>query len=91
MSDHPNPLRVWWIPQVPMEAFHVDVQSPREAMLVLDTLARYDLFQYENNVKPDYTNMGGTEELVDGEWETVDDEELEDMVANADGDAWVTS
>lgn len=52
-------LRVWWVPQVPMTAFYVPVQSEEEAVLVLDTLARYDAFQFENNVKPDYCNIGG--------------------------------
>lgn len=52
-------LRVWWVPQVPMKAFHVPVKNLREAALTLDTLARYDLFQYENRVKPDYANAGG--------------------------------
>jgi hypothetical protein len=52
-------LRVWWIPQVPMAAFHVPVASLREAKLILDTLARYDLFQLEHRVKPDFCNAGG--------------------------------
>jgi hypothetical protein len=52
-------LRVWWIPQVPMEAFVVDVKTLEEAKLLLRVLAAYDIFQYETNVKPDYTNAGG--------------------------------
>jgi hypothetical protein len=61
-------LRVWWIPQVPMEAFNVDVQTPQEAHKILQVLADYDLFQYENRVKPDYANAGGLNVFEDGEW-----------------------
>lgn len=61
-------LRVWWVPQVPMKAFYVPVESPQEATKLLETLARYDLFQYNNNVKPDYANAGGLEVFEGGEW-----------------------
>jgi hypothetical protein len=63
-------LRVWWIPQVPMEAFRVPVKSIDEAKLLLDTLAKYDIFQYEHNVKPDFANAGGLEmyDEENGEW-----------------------
>lgn len=52
-------LRVWWIPQVPMPAFHVPVVSVSEARLILKTLAEYDLFQLAHKVKPDFCNAGG--------------------------------
>jgi hypothetical protein len=52
-------LRVWWIPQVPMKPFYVSVNSINEALLLVDTLGRYDAFQLENNVKGDYANAGG--------------------------------
>jgi hypothetical protein len=61
-------LQIWWIPQVPMESFNMPVASIEEATLLLKTLARYDLFQYENNVKPDYCNMGGLSIFENGEW-----------------------
>ena len=61
-------FRVWHIPQVPMNPFHVPVNDIREAKLVLDVLARYDSFQFENNVKPDYSNAAGLEVFEDGEW-----------------------
>lgn len=63
-----NDLRVWHIPQIPMGAFHVHVDSLEEARKVLDTLANYDLFQFENNIKPDYCNMNGLEVFENGEW-----------------------
>ena len=55
-------LRVWWIPQVPGKPFYVNVSSVKEAGFLMDTLARYDAFQYENNIKPDYCNVGGLQE-----------------------------
>lgn len=61
-------LRVWWIPQVPMKPFIVPVSNLREAKLLLATLANYDLFQLENNIKPDYSNVGGLSVFEDGEW-----------------------
>lgn len=64
-----NKLRVWWIPQVPAPPmFHVEVETPEEAVKIMDVLANYDLFQYENKIKPDYSNVGGLEQLEDGEW-----------------------
>jgi hypothetical protein len=54
-------LRVWWIPQIPGEPFHVPVASPEEAKKILDVLAQYDLFQLENRIKPDFANAGGLE------------------------------
>ena len=61
-------LRVWWIPQVPMDAFYVSVNNAIEAKLILNTLADYDQFQLDNNIKPDYSNTGGLEVFEDGEW-----------------------
>ena len=52
--DKEGDLRVWWIPQVPIKAFEVDVKSPEEGKKTLRVFAEYDLFQYKNNVKPDY-------------------------------------
>lgn len=52
-------LRVWWIPQVPMKPFEVDVSSVEEGVKLMDTLADYDAFQFENKIKPDYCNAGG--------------------------------
>lgn len=61
MSKKPKhgDLQVWWVPQVPMKSFRVDVATVVEGKLLLDALAQYDLFQFHNNVKPDYSNAGG--------------------------------
>lgn len=68
-------LRVWWIPQVPMKPFIVPVENLREAKLLLSTLADYDIFQFENNIKPDYSNAGGLEVFENGEWADWEDED----------------
>lgn len=64
-------LQVWWIPQIPMDnPFTVDVKNIDEAKLLLDTLANYDLYQLENRIKPDFSNVGGLrvwDENSDGE------------------------
>lgn len=67
-SPKEGDLRLWWIPQVPMKPFHVYVSSVEQAMLLFDTLAQYDLFQLDNNIKPDYSNAGGLEVWENGEW-----------------------
>lgn len=61
-------MRVWWIPQVPGKSFDVDVSSIDEGWWLLDVLADYDLFQWRNNIKPDYSNAGGLSIFEDGEW-----------------------
>ena len=37
----------------------VDVQNFVEAKFLMDALAKYDIFQFENRIKPDYCNVGG--------------------------------
>jgi hypothetical protein len=70
-------LRVWWIPQVPGEAFHVPVSSKEEGKLITTVLAFYDLFQLSHNIKPDYTNAGGIQVYEGGEWVDIDEDEDE--------------
>lgn len=60
-------LSVWWIPQVPMKSFRVDVPNVESGALILKTLADYDLFQYDNDVKGDYSNAGGLDEWDENE------------------------
>lgn len=64
-------LRVYHIPQVPMKAFYVPVKSVAEGKKVMDILAAYDAFQFENNIKPDYCNINGLEVFDEGEQEWV--------------------
>lgn len=60
--------RIFWIPQVPMQPFHWAVDDPQQGKAILDLLADYDKFQFENHVKPDYCNAGGLQVLEQGEW-----------------------
>ena len=73
-------MRVWWVTQIPMDAFYVPVSSVEEAKKVMDLLAYYDLWQLNNNVKPDFCNAGGLQvwdeeakEWYDWDMETEDD------------------
>jgi len=76
-------FKVWHIPQVPMQAFEAKTDSLAVAKTVMDQLALYDLFQFENNVKPDYCNAQGISEWneEEQEWWDVDAEELEERLA----------
>lgn len=84
MSTKPKKgdLRVWWIPQIPMVPFRVPVKTPEEAILLLNALAKYDLFQLEHNIKPDFSNTGGLEsfnDYDDGEWSDWENDEGESI------------
>lgn len=68
-SLHTSPYRVWHIPQIPGKPFIVDCDTVAEAAKFLDVLAQYDLFQYENRIKPDYSNAAGI--LI---WDVIADE-----------------
>lgn len=54
-------LRVWHCPQIPCTPFHRPVRSLVEAKNLIEALADYDLFQLQNNIKPDYCNASGLE------------------------------
>lgn len=53
-----------------MKHFFVEVKDLEEAKLIFNTLANYDLFQYKNHIKPDYSNATVLEEYdeEDKEW-----------------------
>jgi hypothetical protein len=83
MTKRKENLRVWWIPQVPMRPFYVPVRSVKEAKLILNTLADYDLFQYDTNVKLDYTSAGGLQ-IQEGEewieWSNEEGDEIDEVM-----------
>ena len=70
-------LRVAHYPQLPCKPFIVEVKDIKEAKKIIDILANYDLFQYENNIKPDYCNTSVVEEFNEEtqEWNDWYDEE----------------
>ena len=71
-------LRIWWIPQIPGEPFYVNVKDLEQAELIYNTLTDYDIFQYANRIKPDYSNTGDLEVYEGGEWADWYDEEMDD-------------
>ncbi len=75
-------LKVVHIPQVPMKGFEVEVSSVEEGVKVMNILANYDLFQLENNIKPDYFNVSFLQ-MYD---ETLTDQDLIEMELE---DRWV--
>lgn len=76
-------FKVWHIPQVPMKAFEFETDDLAVAATVMEQLAFYDLFQFENNVKGDYSNAQGISEWSEEEqeWWDIDDFELEERLA----------
>jgi hypothetical protein len=70
-------IRVAHFPQVPCKPFHVEAKNLEEARLITNTLANYDLFQFENRIKPDYANATVVEEFdeEEGEWISWSDDE----------------
>lgn len=70
-------LRISHFPQIPCKPFIVEVKDLEEAKLISNTLANYDLFQYENKIKPDYCNATVVEEFdeAENEWVSWCDEE----------------
>lgn len=75
-GEYVGQLRVWWIPQVPMQPFFVHVPDVEQGVRILHALAQYDLFQFDNNVKPDYCNAGGLMMWDGDEWVDWEDEGL---------------
>lgn len=79
VSKFPAPklgsLRIWWIPQIPMDAFEWPVADFAQAALMLDALAAYDDFQFAKRVKGDYANTGGLQIFDGSEWSDWEDEE----------------
>lgn len=72
-------IRVWHIPQVQGKPFYVHTDDIREAKKICNILAAYDLFQLENNIKPDFSNVSGVHQFDEHENEWIDwDIETED-------------
>ena len=54
-------LQIWWVPQIPGESFTVPVESVEQGRWLCGVLADYDLLQFRNDIKPDYSNAGGVQ------------------------------
>ena len=68
MTEQQKKFRVSHFPQIPCKPFCVEVKNAAEAKKIVDVLAQYDLFQFENNIKPDYANATSIQVFEDGEW-----------------------
>lgn len=78
-------FRVWHIPQVPGEPFLYPVDGLNTGKMILDILAKYDLFQLEHRIKPDFANVNGISFRhpvhTNNEWWNIDPDD-EDEVAD---------
>ena len=57
-------LCVWWVANVPGEAYRRAVANIDEAVLLINSLAEYDHFLLEMILRPDHNSMGGLEFLM---------------------------
>lgn len=87
MTDHTEPregdLRIWYIPQVPMEPFEKHIPFHGAATLedaaeLLNTIIEFSIFEFEHHVKPDYSDVAGISRFEDGEWCDLDESEWEE-------------
>ena len=82
-------LQVWHIPQVPGKALNIAVATPQEGKRLMDVLAAYDLFQFHNRIKPDYSNASGLNVFEGGEWVTwysEDGDDIDELTINEVGE-----
>ena len=79
MTDFtPTKFKLWYIHQVPGKPFESEIDDPKVGQLILDTLYQVALYQFDNNMIPDYANAGGINYLdEDGDWCYYDPEEWE--------------
>jgi hypothetical protein len=69
----PGTLAVWHKPhrdeQIEVEGtFYVTVRSPEQALEVLEILQEYDIFQFHNKVKLEYTGCSGLMIFLEDQW-----------------------
>ena len=65
-------FKVWYVPQVSMKAFEVECETAEQAQEALDLITNFSNFEFENNVKPDYSDAGGVVEWDETEQEWCD-------------------
>ena len=74
MNRKNGSLMVYWIPQVPGKPFEIEcgnvanLHDLKSAAMLLDALARYDKFLYENRHRVDYASAGGLLVWYGDEW-----------------------
>lgn len=57
--------RIWYVPQIPCESFKREYSSVEECLETLELLTDFSRFEYENKIKPDYSEMFGMEYWCD--------------------------
>jgi hypothetical protein len=84
MAEHKK-YRAWYIPQVPGKAFEVETDSLAEAVKIENLLVDFSIFEYDNHIKPDYSDAGGVDEWdeEEGEWSSLDEDEVEEKLRTA--------
>lgn len=72
-------FRAVYVPQVPMHALTVEVSSLEHAVIALQSIIALSIFEFENRVKPDYSDFGTIErwDTEEQDWEAVEDEDWE--------------
>lgn len=68
-------FKIFYIPQVPMPAFEREYEDFETAKEVLNAIINFSIFEYDNNVKPDYSDVAGISywEEAEQDWEDIDD------------------
>lgn len=69
-------FKIFYIPQVPMPAFEREYEDFETAKEVLNAIINFSIFEYDNNVKPDYSDVAGISywEEAEQDWEDVEEE-----------------
>lgn len=69
-------FKIWYIPQVPMPAFEREYGDFETAKEVLNAIINFSIFEFDNNVKPDYSDVAGISfwEEAEQDWEDVEEE-----------------
>ncbi len=84
-TPEPDDLMVWYVPQVPGPAFEVRVPDLKTASLVLEVITDLSAFEFDHNIKPDYSDASGISRWEpngdDGfDWYEVEQEKLDEAV-----------
>ncbi len=82
LKENTEWVKVSHCPQIPQPWFEVYCESLEIACAITKTLWQYDIFQYENNIKPDYSNTTDiqTYNKETGEWESYYTEDGDDII-----------
>ena len=78
-----NIYRVAHYPQIPCNPFIIRCKTVTECKRIRDILCDYDLFQYQNHIKPDYANISVIQQrdYENNEWCDLEEQEIDDILA----------